>query len=163
MILLEMRNLLSECCQFVTFLSPLVAAQHGALLSPSPSSWLWAQVWARRDCFMAPVGNFTIFFSLRNFKKPSRLYYLYTSFTASTMWLRSGKGAARFLAVERVKHVTLPWAGTWDLLQGAVGQGIKPVCLNKQLFVTCCMWETMPGPGVQRSRRGGLFLKELTF
>ena len=93
-VLLEMRNLLPECCQFVTFLSPLVAAQHGAPLSPGPSSWLWAQVWTRRDCFAAPVGHFTISFSLRNFKKPSRPHYLCTSFKATVAWLGSAKAAA---------------------------------------------------------------------
>lgn len=77
MVRLEMRNLPPECCQFVTSLTLLVAAQCGAPLSPSPSSWLWAPVWTRRDCFMAPVGHFTISFSLKNFKKkPPRLHYL---------------------------------------------------------------------------------------
>lgn len=160
MILLEMRNLLSECCQFVTFLSPLVAAQHGAPLSPSPSSWLWAQVWTRRDCFMAPVGHFTIFFSLRNFKKPSRLHYLYTSLRASTMWLSSGKAAAGFPVVERVKHVTLLWAGTWDTgCSGSENQAslAQETLIWQLLYVSSCV-----GHGGTRWRRGACVFKELT-
>lgn len=119
MILLEMRNLLPECCQFVTFLSLLVAAQHGAPLSPGPSSWLWAQVWTRRDCFLAPVGHFTIFFSLRNFQKPSRLHYLCISFRAAVPRLGSGKAAARHPAMARVR--LSPRCGLVPGTQGVVG------------------------------------------
>lgn len=145
MILLEMRNLLPECCQFVTFLSLLVAAQHGAPLSPCPSSWLWAQVWTRRDCFLAPVGHFTIFFSLRNFKKLSRLHYLCTSFVAAIMWLGPGKAAARYPAVERVKRVTLLWAGAWDT--GFTGLWSRLFWLNQHLFDTYCVWAVYARPG----------------
>ena len=133
MILLEMRNLLPECCQFVTFLSPLVAAQHGAPLSPGPSSWLWAQVWTRRDCFAAPVGHFTISFSLRNFKKPSRPHYLCTSFKATVAWLGSAKAAAESLLWR--KQNMSPHGGLAPGTQGTGGLGVRLVWLNKHLFV----------------------------
>ena len=157
MILLEMRNLLPECCQFVTFLSLLVAAQHGAPLSPGPSSWLWAQVWTRRDCFAAPVGHFTISFSLRNFKKPSRPHYLCTSFRAAAMWLSSGKAAAGVPAVEREKRVTLLGAGTWDT--GRRGSGSQASLAQQALIWHLLCVSDYARPRGQRSIRGGLWLQ----
>lgn len=136
MIPLEMRNLLPECCQFVTFLSLLVAAQHGALLSPGPSSWLWAPVWTRRDCFAVPVGNFTIF-SLRNFKNSSRPHYLCTLFRAATMWLSSGKGAARSPVCGEGEVCHLLGAGAGDT--GHRGLGVRPLGLNRHSFDIYCV------------------------
>lgn len=99
---------------------------------PGPSSWLWGQDWTRRDCFAAPVGHFTISFSLRNFKKPSRPHYLCTSFRAAAMWLSSGKAAVRVPAVEREKRVTLLGAGTWDT--GRRGSGSQ-ASLTQQALI----------------------------
>lgn len=100
-------------------LSLLVVAWRGAWLSPCPSSRLWARVWVRRDCFVAPLGHFTIFFSVRNFKKPSRLCYLCSSFRVSTVWLSSGKAVARF-PLWRGQNLP-PCCGLVPGTQGAVG------------------------------------------
>lgn len=99
-------------------------------------------------------GHLTIFFSLKNFKKPSRPYYPYTSYRASTIWLSSGKAAARFPTVERWNMS--PCCGLVPGTQGEVSQEIKPVWLNKHLFDACCVWAIMLDLGVQRSRIGGL-------
>lgn len=114
MILLEMRNLLPECCQFVTFLSLLVAAQHGALISRAQAAGFGHKSGLGEIGFAAPVGHFTNFLSLRNFKKPSRPHYLCTWILEqlSRTWFSKRQQQSPCCGESKACHPT--GAGAWD-------------------------------------------------
>lgn len=95
-------------------------------------------------------GHFTIFFSLRNFKKPSSPYYPYTSYRVSTMWLSSGKAVVRFPAVERWNMS--PCCGLASGMQGAVVRESSQFG-SINTYLTPAVWAIILDLGVQRSRR----------